>query len=45
VVLASWRGADETAERSIMRADRIGVAVLLAAYLATNAAVVLPALV
>ena len=45
VVLASWRGADETAERSIMRADRIWVAVLLAAYLATNVAVVLAALV
>jgi hypothetical protein len=45
VVLTSWRGADEAAERSIMRADRIWVAVLLAAYLAANSAVVLPALV
>jgi len=35
----------EAAERSIMRADRIWVSVLLAAYLAANAAVVLPALV
>jgi hypothetical protein len=45
VVLTSWRGADEAAEKSITRADRIWVSVLLAAYLAANAAVVLPALV
>jgi len=45
VVLTSSRGADEAAERSIVRADWIWVAVLLAAYLAANAAVVLPALV
>jgi hypothetical protein len=45
VVLTSWRGADEAAEKSIRRADRIWVSVLLAAYLAANAAVVLPALV
>ena len=45
VVLTSWCGADEAAEKSIVRADRIWVAVLLAAYLAANAAVVLPALV
>jgi len=37
VVLTSSRGADEAAERSIVRADRIWVAVLLAAYLAANA--------
>jgi hypothetical protein len=45
VVLTSWCGADEAAEKSIVRADRIWVAVLLAAYLAANAAIVLPALV
>ena len=44
VVLTSWRGADDAAETSITRADRIWVSVLLAAYLAANAAVVLPAL-
>jgi len=44
-VLTSSRGADEAAERSIVRADWIWVAVLLAASLAANAAVVLPALV
>ena len=44
VVLTSWRGADDAAEKSITRADRIWVSVLLAAYLAANAAVVLPAL-
>lgn len=44
VVLTSWRGADDAAEKSITRADRIWVSVLLAAHLAANAAVVLPAL-
>jgi Neurotransmitter-gated ion-channel transmembrane region. len=45
VVLMSWRGADDAAEKSITLADRIWVSVLLAAYIAANAAVVLPALV
>jgi neurotransmitter-gated ion-channel len=45
VVLTSWRGADDAAEKSITRADRIWVSVLLAAYIAANATVVLPALV
>jgi Neurotransmitter-gated ion-channel transmembrane region len=45
VVLTSWRRADDAAEKSITRADRIWVSVLLAAYIAANAAVVLPALV
>jgi hypothetical protein len=44
VVLTSWRGADDAAEKSITRADRIWVSVLLAAYLAANAAMVLPTL-
>jgi hypothetical protein len=45
VVMTSWRSADDQAERSITRADRIWVSVLLAAYLAVNALIVLPALV
>ena len=45
VVLTSWRGADEAAKKVNHARNRIWVAVLLAAYLAANAAVVLPALV
>jgi Neurotransmitter-gated ion-channel transmembrane region len=44
VVMTSWRGADENDEKAISRSDRIWVAALLVAYLAANAAVVLPAL-
>jgi hypothetical protein len=42
--MTSWRGADENDEKAISRSDRIWVAALLVAYLAANAAVVLPAL-
>ena len=44
VVATSWGGADDTREDAISHADRIWVAVLLAAYVAANAGVAWSAL-